>query len=292
MALLIAFAMSRGKRLCSLSRRCWMRRFVHVRFGGERQRAMKRRRLARVLVAMAATMMLLAVGVGSAHAVFPNFSGCTVTDVTRETCIDIQNRSGNLNIKGFNVPLGESLEIRGKLSDDGTGRPVFSGPTGTTGFFSTPVPVPGGLLGIEWLPGNSVLALAELVGPSSGIIIDPSTLTIRMPIRVRLENLLLGMSCQIGTNSNPVPLTLIAGTTSPPPPNGPISGRRGTVSQSERAIMISGNVNVENSFAVPGATSCGFGLGLINTLVNLKLGLPSAAGNNSMEIVNDVAIGH
>ena len=36
----------------------------------------------------------------------------------------------------------------------------------------------------------------------------------------------------------------------------------------------------------------GFGLGLINTLVNLKLGLPSAAGNNSMEIVNDVAIGH
>ena len=42
---------------------------------------------------------------------------------------------------------------------------------------------------------------------------------------------------------------------------------------------------------MPGATECGLGLGLINSLVNLKLGLPAAAGNNSIELHNDVALG-
>lgn len=250
---------------------------------------MRSRKLARALTAALVTTALMA-GAQAAQAAFPNFSGCTVSS-ENEKCVDIQNRSGNLNIKGFNVPLGESLEIRGKLTADGRGGFNFTPPAGTNGFFATPVPVPGGLLGIEWIPGNTVLAITELAGTSSNIHIDIETLSIRIPVKVRLVNLLLGMDCHIGTTSNPVNLNLITGTTSPPAPNRPISGRVGTPSFDGRTITFRGNLNVENSFAVPGATECGLGLGLINSLVNLRLRLPSAAGNNSIEVVNDVALG-
>lgn len=249
---------------------------------------MRSRKLA---LALAAVLVMAAFGGGTAQAAFPDFTGCTATDISREACIHIKNRSGNLNIKGFNVPLGESLEIRGTIRPDGMGGNLFTPPPGTTGFFARTVPVPGGLLGIEWIPGNSVLAITELAGSPSAIKIDTGSLGIRIPIKVRLVNVLLGMNCHIGTTSRPVVLNLITGTTSPPPPNRPISGRPGTVSSSGRAAIISGNLNVENSFAVPGATECGLGLGLINSLVNLKLRLPSAAGNNSTDIINDVALG-
>src|SRR4029077_14285772 len=96
---------------------------------------------------------------------------------------------------------------------------------------------------------------------------------------VRLVNLLLGMDCHIGTTSRPVVLTLPTTT-------------GGTVLQNERGIVITGNVNGESSFAVPGATECGLGLGLINSLVNLRLGLPSSSGNNSISITNDIALLH
>jgi hypothetical protein len=251
---------------------------------------MRSRKLTLAVAALLATMAWLG-GAGAAHAVFPDFSGCTVTDPVNEGCIDIQNRRANLNIKGFNVPIGESLEIRGKTVSSGTETPNFVPPAGTNGFFARPVPVPGGVFGIEWLPGNSVLAITELAGPASAIRINAGTLEITLPIKVRLVNLLLGMDCHIGTTRNPVVLNLITGTTSPPPPNRPISGRVGEFTFGERGVTILDNLNVENSFAVPGATECGLGLGLINTLVNLRLRLPSAGGNNSVEIHNDVAIG-
>ncbi len=239
----------------------------------------------RVVMAAVIAAMALMIGAGAAQAVFPDFTGC------RESfCIDIQQRSGNFNIGGFNVPLHETLEIRGKLVPNGTEIPDFVAPAGTTGFFAKAERVPGGLLGIEWLPGNSVLAITELAGPSSAIRIEPNTGRVRLPIKVRLVNVLLGMDCHIGNNSHPVNLDLITGTTSPPPPNRPITGRRALATGIPGGFALIGNTNVENSFAVPGATECGLGLGLINSLVNLKLGLPSAAGNNSMVLNSDVAL--
>jgi hypothetical protein len=248
-----------------------------------------RARKNRLVVAAVVAAMGLMIGAGVAHATFPNFTGCHSTNPEEGICVDIQNRSGNLKIKGFNVPLHESLEIRGKLLANQTEIPDFVPPAGTNGFFSTPVPVPGGLLGIEWLPGNSVLAITELAGPSSAIRVELNTARVQVPIKVRLVNVLLGMDCHIGTNSHPVVLNLITGTTSPPPPNGPISGSRAFPTPIPGGFELLGNRNVENSFAVPGATECGLGLGLINALVDLKLGLPSAAGNNSVELTDDSA---
>jgi hypothetical protein len=224
---------------------------------------------------------------GVASAAFPNFTGCPTSAPGFELCVNVQAVRGNLNIKGFDVPLGESLEIRGAISREETFLPA----TGTNGFIARPVAVPGGLLGIEWIPGNSVLAITELAGSPSAVRFDTGRLGLSVPVKVRLVNTLLGMNCHIGTNANPVRLNLITGTTSPPPPNRPISGsipvERFVPPNQIQGI---GVVNVENSFAVPGATECGLGLGLINALVNLKLGLPSAAGNNSISVTNNIAI--
>lgn len=233
---------------------------------------------------------LLVVGVllvisSTASAAFPNFTGCPREVPNFVFCIDVQNTSGNLNIKGFNVPLGPSLEIRGGIYFGETGL-QFAPARGTNGFIGQPVPVPGGLLGIEWIPGTSVLAITELAGPPSGIHLRLEELGLAVPVKVRLVNLLIGMNCHIGTDRNPVMLNLITGTTSPPPPNRPISGHPGT----SEAEAITDNLNVENSFAVPGASECGLGLGLINSLVNAKLRLPSAAGNNSIEVHNNIAL--
>lgn len=243
---------------------------------------MKIRKHVVALAATIASTALLASG-GLAQAAFPNFSDCPTG---ANVCFDIQNTAGNLNIKGFNVPLLRSLQIRGGLVGG-----VFTPPRGTNGFFSTPVAVPGGLLGIEWIPGTSVLAITELAGPPSAIQVDPSELNIAIPVKVRLVNLLLGMDCHIGSNSSPVVLNLITGTTNPPAPARPISGRVATPSViNERTITFIGNRNVDNTFTVPGASRCGLGLGLINALVNAKLRLPSAAGNNSVDITNNVGI--
>ena len=254
---------------------------------------MRSRKLTLALVGVLVALASVAGG-GVAQAAFPDFSGCTATDESESRCVHISQRTANFNIKGFNIPLREDLTIRGMITvNPSTGAVTFVPPAGTNGFFARAVRVPGGVFGIEWLPGNTVLAITELAGPASAIRFDLSNLSMRLPIKVRLVNILLGMDCRIGTNSNPVNLNLTRGTTSPPPPNTPITGTEGTASllPNGKGLAITGNVHVDNAFAVPGATECGLGLGLINSLVNSRLRLPSAAGNNSMSIVNDVAIG-
>jgi hypothetical protein len=241
------------------------------------------------LAALVAAMAVM-VGGGAAQAVFPDFTGCTSRRPEEGICVNIQQRSGAFEIKGFRVPLHESLEIRGKLIPNETENPPFVPAPGTNGFIARAERVPGGLLGIEWLPGNSVLAITELAGPSSAIRINPNDSSVSLPIKVRLVNLLLGMDCHIGNNSNPIRLRLITGTTSPPPPNTPITGSFGTPAPIPGGFARIGQINVENSFAVPGATECGLGLGLINSLVNSRLRLPSAAGNNSITQTSDVAL--
>jgi hypothetical protein len=240
------------------------------------------------LIAVAVTVAAWVALGGSAMAVFPNTSDCPTSNPSVIGCVDIQNTSGNLNIKGFNVPLGPSLEIRGGFNME----LGFVPPRGTNGFFSRPVEVPGGLLGIEWIPGTTVLAITELAGPSSSIRIgfQPPRPSITVPIKVRLENLLLGMNCHIGSDSSPVMLHLVTEATNPPPPNRPIEGRYGSVRVIGGTITISENINVDNAFAVPASSTCGLGLGLINAIVNARLQLPSAAGNNSMEVHSNIGI--
>lgn len=239
-------------------------------------------------VLAAATM---AFGGSASAATTPNFSDCPRTTIRDAgTCVNIRSTGGHLTIKGFEVPIGESLEIRGGALFTATGN-TFIPPRGTNGFFARAIQVPGGLLGINFpIPGNKVTATARLVGPASNIRLDLAEFGVSVPIKLELRNPLIGPFCQIGSNSNPVQLNLITGTTRPPAPNRPISGVIGEYTFTETYFQLVGNRNVDNSFAVPGANSCGLGFTLIDSLVNAKLRIPSAAGNNEMVIVNDVGL--
>jgi hypothetical protein len=226
---------------------------------------------------------------GVAAATFPNFSDCPSAGLpSGSICVDIQSVQGELEIKGFRVPLDHSLEIRGAVTNEG----VFIPPRGTNGFFAEPVRIPGGLLGLELPFGfNTVLATAELAGSPSQIVIHAGEQMISMPLKVRLSNVLLGRNCHIGSNRTPVQLNLIPGTTEPPPPNRPITGRFGTLEFIPPNLLISREgTDVENSFAIPGAQECGGLLELNNALIDLKLRIPSAAGNNAVSITNEAGV--
>ena len=168
---------------------------------------------------------------------------------------------------------------------------------------SAPVDVPGGLLGLACPSAdplviavcnlitddslNRVTATVEDAGPPSDFNLAAGTQLgvpiMTLPIKVHLENPLLGSTCYIGTDADPIILRPAAsdftgssfsvvrfredGT--------PDSG--GALSE----VVISGVTQADTTFAVPGATGCGTG-GVLNSAINSKSGLPSPSGNNSV----------
>lgn len=249
-------------------------------------------RKSRVVLGAAIAMAIGAGAAGNAQAAFPNYGDCPTSNVDVRLCVDIQSTNGFLRIKDFTVPIGTSFGIRGGVTSFNTGN-TFVAPRGTTGVFAKPIRVPGGLLGINfWIPGNSVTATAALAGRPSDIRIDLSTLSVSVPVKLELSNVLLGMACQIGSNSAPVRLNLGIAPTNPPAPNRPIEGRVGTFepAPTNDGGVLRANTHVANDFAIPSANSCGLGLGLINSLVNAKMKLPSSAGNNEIQVENDLGM--
>jgi hypothetical protein len=152
--------------------------------------------------------------------------------------------------------------------------------------------VPGGVIGLTgltWLAeflGIEALTLyaqTELAGTPK--VNSPEDL--ELPIKVHLINGALGNNCYVGSTANPIKLHLITGTTAPPPPNKPITGKEPTYvfNPTLEIISATGGVLVDNSFSAPGASGCvltlfGFIPISINGLVNSQSGLPAAAGTN------------
>lgn len=138
---------------------------------------------------------------------------------------------------------------------------------------------------------------------------DPTA--VELALRVRLQNPFLGNTCYIGSAQNPIVVKLQTGTTSPPPPALPISGDPGyayfaQVGDNEYAyIQNDGSTLVDNAFSVPKASGCGnvtlLGIpipiltdvleALVSGAVNLKVGLPSAAGKNEAILKGDSSLG-
>jgi hypothetical protein len=109
---------------------------------------------------------------------------------------------------------------------------------------------------------------------------------ITLPVRVHLKNPLLGSSCYIGSESSPIQLLLTTGATSPELPNTSIHGKRGTPETveeyNEPLLHVKNNSLVDNAFSVPGVEGCGGLLSsILDPVIDLKLKLPSADGNNT-----------
>jgi hypothetical protein len=97
--------------------------------------------------------------------------------------------------------------------------------------------------------------------------------------KIRAVNVAFGRSCFIGSKRHPVVLDPTFGTTSPPPPNQPISGHVDDIQGIGHELVIIGTV-VDNAFAAPAAQGCG-PKGSLSHLVNMVGGLPAAAGTNT-----------
>lgn len=223
---------------------------------------------------------------------FTQFRGCPRPEEKVMTfCVRSDVKGGHLQMGKKDVPIENPLVLTGGLNNE------FSGFTANSegGLSKTKQKVPGGVIGLTgltWLLeffGSDALTLyatTELAGPPSNFTFA----TVTLPIRVHLEtpSNVLGKNCYIGTIGTPIVLNNTTGTTSPPPPNKPITGKEGEFSEENEIAYFKNGIYVDNSFAVPGASGCtltlfGFIPISLNGFVNSQGGLPSAAGNNSAE---------
>jgi hypothetical protein len=228
-----------------------------------------------VLVGAALSVLLALAGASSALAGvrgdLQRFANCPYNNTAVTECIYSDTTGGEFVIGKSTVPISRPVVIQAGLKALGYFVPATNGET----LSKTPLPVPGGLIGIE-LPGNftEVTATAELAGEAQ------LRNSVTLPLKVKLDNLALGGNCYIGSEAEPVTLNLVYGTTNPPPPNKPITGNAVIVVRDHAITQITGTL-VDNAFAAPGATGCTL-LPLVGDLaVNLKEGLPAAAGTNT-----------
>jgi hypothetical protein len=266
-----------------------------------------------IATAVAATIGLLALA-SSAYAVehhpkgeFAPFADCPLSNPATQQCLLAVTESGQFTVGTTTVPIVNQITLQGGIEFTPEGERLIAAEDGKT-LSKSPQKVPGGLAGLvkcneisnfvervacELVFENGVTgvnATTELAAPAKSVKINAGALifgsgtALSLPVKVHLENPFLGSSCFIGSNAHPVVIDLTTGTTSPPPPNKPISGSPGEISLNEAETLLTFKKNslVNNSFAAPKSEGCGgiFSF-LIDPIINNKLALPSAAGHNT-----------
>jgi hypothetical protein len=253
----------------------------------------------------AATSALAAAPTGD----FANFKYCPYANPSVATCSYTKTTSGSLQMGTLTVPITASTPIvmQGGLGPESypAGAPWYAA-VGADTLSKTMLKVPGGLLAVVdpgglgglVIPFNAAVASTPDVYATLELVTTPQVFPtqlltgaapgLKLPVRVHLQNPFLGSNCYIGSAASPVQLVLQTGTTSPPPPNAPISGLVGTstFNAGSTVLTTNGAKLVDNAFAAPAAKTCGGGLPLdqilITAAVNSKIALPSAAGRNAM----------
>jgi hypothetical protein len=253
-------------------------------FQARRRGALRRALL--VSAALASVAMLgtaPSAGAISVQQEYAKFSDCPVEAPGLKQCVYAQTTSGEFVIGSRAVPINKTITIQGGVKENGELVPALDGNT----LSKTPLKLPGGLLGIPQLEiGGEVTATAELAGTgflSASNVIAESGTAATLPLKVKLSNPALGEQCYIGSSSEPVLLQLTTGTTSPPGPNKPISGKAGEITLEPSVIIhIENNSLVDNAFSAPGVNGCGGLLSiLLDPAIDLDAGLPAASGHNT-----------
>lgn len=247
--------------------------------------------LGAAIAAIAAMAMLAPMAQATTPAPgYEAFAGCPskAEKSTITSCFRSEINGGHFQMGSKDVPIKNPMILSGGMNPFG-GEFSFNSNGGLT-----PVKqeVPGGIIGLtglDWLinflnlEGLKLYAVTELAGAPG----SPLAPVFTLPIKVHLINPILGNNCYVGSTGSPINLGLTFGTTSPPPPNEPITGTFPTSKPNPvtRITSLENGVLVDNSFAAPGANGCtltlfGFIPISINGLVNTASGLPAAAGTN------------
>jgi hypothetical protein len=260
------------------------------------------------LLALVAGILLALLLAPAANATTPapgysQFAGCPDPKTENPNsliCMRNVIDGGHLQMGNKDVPITKPIVLSGG-TDGEFNNFVFNSKGGLSKAQQT---VPGGVIGLTgltWLleffgiNALSLYATTELAGTPNP---NPFEEPIELPIKAHLETPsgVLGKNCYVGSTSNPIKLNLIVGTTSPPAPNKPITGKAAEFSADEKGIIHFNNGQfVDNSFAAPGASGCvltlfGFIPISINGLVNSQSGLPAAAGTNETRQDFDIEV--
>ncbi len=282
---------------------------------------MRNRIRSTLLVSVALAATLSAIGVSSAAAApkgeYAVFAQCPVANEEVSGCLVSRSESGHITIGTQEVPIVKTQTLQGGTTNVGGGVKKMVGALNGETLTKTPQKVPGGITGLvkcneikgegfwekvergtcEFFFENKytgVEATTELAAPASSVTLDlllaeiETGTALTLPIKVKLENPLLGNECYIGSNANPITLHLTTGT------SGSLKGKFGEPeSKAEGGILaVKNNTLVDSTFSAPAATGCGeFFSFLIDPIINSKLGLPATSGNaavlnNTIELAN------
>jgi hypothetical protein len=283
--------------------------------GSKGEILMRNMRLDARCIALVACLGLIAglqAAVASAHTgEFAKFDYCPSTNVEVKKCIYSVTESGEVVLGSKKVPIVNPVTVQGGFgkANAETHYSQFYAATNGVTISKTPQPVPGGLAGLvnckeisDWFLRIScevtfengltgVNSTLELARPASEIKISELYLlfgeapALILPVKVHLENPFLGSNCYVGSSSSPIWFNLTTGKTEPPPPNTSISGSTGSPGSLEEGLILtfSGQKLVDNAWSAPGASGCGGVLfeWLLDPIINLSSGVPSAAGHNT-----------
>jgi hypothetical protein len=245
-----------------------------------------------VAVAVASLFVVAAPGPAGA-ASLPNnlekFAHCPIDNPAVTTCLFSTTTSTTFEIGSTTVSSTSPTTLQMGVISTPTEQVAVLPDDGTQALQSPAIPLPGGLLGIPGAPDGGPLAVTatpQLVGlPVLDLLklVGGKGVGLTMPIDVLVGSStgLLGSDCTIADAAGPITLKMTTGTTKPPPPNTPITGAIGKVKSTDEGLLkIRGMSLVDNSFAVPGADSCGPS-GILDEILDTDKSLPSAAGSNT-----------
>ena len=131
---------------------------------------------------------------------------------------------------------------------------------------------------------TGVNATIELAEPATAIelnfenLLNEEGTALGLPVKIKLENPILGNNCYIGSNEKPVQLELSTGT------SGALTGTPGAISFNPKGtiVTLTGIEVVDGTYALPEAKGCGgVAAAYVNPLVNALFGLPSGSEENA-----------
>jgi len=255
----------------------------------------------------------MAVGYPAPGGIYAPFTDCPLHDPEMLLaapgfamgCIKSTTASGSFTVNGIPVQITHPVIVQfGTYSDlDSMGNQVFHVvPTQDhKDLLTEPEVIPGGFLLLVCLNPNPDVARlcqtamnsghtdltvdVQLAGPItnfSPLAATPFTL----PVKVELGNPLLGGTCSIGSDDDPILLNPIfnpAGALNFMPDPDPATFPNTVV------ISITGSTLTDDTFSVPAATNCGPG-GIADAPINATLGLPSPSGNNHLVLNGNDAL--
>jgi hypothetical protein len=279
----------------------------------------KGRAVVALLIAALAVFGLAATAQAKLTGNYTKFAQCPYSNLEVKKCLYSVTQGGEVVLGSKKVPIVNPVVLQGGTkAQNEEGFASFVGASNGVTLSKAPQPVPGGLAGIvnckeisdfflriscEVTFENGVTGLnstLELARPASEIVVSENNLAaqegvaLKMPVKFHLENPFLGSSCYVGSSSNPIIWNLTTGTTSPPPPNTPISGKAGFVEFLEegRIAVAKEAVLVDNAWSAPGTTGCGGFLVelILDPIINSASGLPASAGHNTAILKNELNI--